>query len=77
MTADKLLRIKEKIQQAKLDAAKTEGELSSLLATLSEEYNCDNPECAIKELTLLEEKISSLNAEIKDKLDAIEDGYEL
>lgn len=64
-----LLEIKKKIEEARTNEAKLEGQYSQLLKQLQDDFNCNTIEEA-------EEFLSEINGKIKEKEQSLEKGIQ-
>ena len=71
----KLKELDAEIVKAKSDLAKAEGSIETHMARLKDEYNLDSVEDAEAMLEELEGVITNLEADIKSKLEKLEEIY--
>lgn len=72
MTQDDLMQLKEEIEEAKSKIANIEGQKSSSLETLKEEYGYKTIAQAKKALSTLDDEIEKLQDDIEVLLEEIE-----
>ena len=65
MDKDKLLKMRDSIESAKVDSAKAAGKAEALRSQLKKEFDCDTIEEAKVKITTLEKKISKLTTAIE------------
>lgn len=73
----KLLKIKEEIDSAKVELSKAEGKKDVLLSQLKSQFGCSSIEEAEKKVKTLEKSIAKLLASIEEGLLEIEEKYDL
>lgn len=72
MTEKELLQLKEKIDNAKNESLKLEGQKEALLSQLKKEHNCDSLQAAKRKVTLLESEITKMEEEISEETEEVE-----
>lgn len=70
-----LLNLKRQIEADKEKKARLEGQLTSLMARLKKEFDCETIEAAEKKVSKLNKDIERLTGLVKEKIGAIRQGY--
>jgi DNA repair exonuclease SbcCD ATPase subunit len=73
---EKLLDMKERIEEAKRERDRVDGRLSVLKDKLKEEYDCNNLEESIKEQKGLEKKVSEKERKLHELVTKLENDYD-
>lgn len=73
---DKLLKMKEKIENSKTEKAKMEGQLEVLKKRLNEEFDCPTIKQAETKLKALSKEITELEGKIETGVSELEENYE-
>jgi len=76
MKTENLIELQEEIAEAKTDKAKAEGQQTQLMKQLKD-AGCKSIKEAEKRIEALKSEINTLNAKIKEKMDALEIKYDL
>ena len=74
--AQRLLEMKEQIENAKTEKAKLEGRLQGYLEELKTKFKCDSLEEAEKKLKVLKAQKEKAQQAIQTKMDDLENNYE-
>jgi len=72
----KLDRMAEEANEAKTDAARSEGILSGLRKTLKEDYNIKTVEAAKKRIDVLVDKKEKTSTLLQEKMTVLEESYD-
>ena len=72
-TAQELLKLKEKIDQAKTSAARLEGQISQLVKQRTEEFGCTSDEEAEEYIRELTEDVERLEREVMEGLASVKE----
>ena len=73
---EKLSKIKDKIEKAKIDEAKEEGQISNLFSQLEEKAKCQTTEEAKKILDELNDELDEKEEELETGIKELEEAYE-
>ena len=73
--ANQLLSLKRQIEVDKEKKARLEGQLIGLMARLKKEFDCESIEQAEKKVLKLKKDIDRVTRLVKEKIDAIRQGY--
>jgi hypothetical protein len=75
MNAEKFLKLKDEITQAKLEKAQIEGALQQNLGRLKKEFGCSTLELGKKKLAQLKAEDEKLTDQIADAAEELEEKY--
>lgn len=75
-SVERLLQLKEEIQQAKLEKATVEGSIKQNMIRLKEEFGCRSLEQAKAKLAKLKEQKESLQEQIEGAVKQLEGSYQ-
>ena len=75
MNEKELLKLKEKINNAKSEVSELKGQEKYLIKELKENWNCDSIEAAKKTLKKLEVDVLQINQKIDEGIQELEEKY--
>lgn len=70
-----LMEFKDKIDKAKIDKAQAEGRLAGIMEKLKKDFGCSSLEEAERFMTQEEEKIASMEAQLKKDMERMKNEY--
>ena len=76
MDKDKLLQIKEEIEQAKTQVSQLKGRKEYLLQQLNDEWGCSTVKAARVKLDKMKKEIQDLDSKIEKGVQELEDTYD-
>lgn len=76
-TAQDLLALKEKVEEAKTKVSELNGQQKVLLKQLKEDYKCGTIEAGETKLKKLEEEINTLEGDLADRLEKLKTKYNI
>lgn len=77
MHQERLLELKQEIDEAKIKVSELTGQKTALLRQLKEEFGCKNLEEAIKKQEALQESIDVLQSQIEQGIEELEEKYNI
>lgn len=77
MNKDKLLELRDQIDQAKEQINQLEGRKKYLMQQLSDQWGCQTVKEAKKKLENLESEVVDLDSKIKQGIQSLEEEYDL
>ena len=76
MNQQKLLQLKEDIEDAKIKVSELTGQRSALMTQLKKDYNCKSLDEADKKSKDLQKQIDDLNSQIEQGIEELETKYD-
>ena len=76
MSQEKLLQLKEEIEEAKTNVAQLTGQKNTLMAQLKKDWKCTTLGEAKKKLKDLQKQIDDLNSQIEQGIEELETKYD-
>lgn len=76
MEEERLLQLKEELEELKSEVSRLEGKQQTILENLKEQFGCSSIADAEKLLSTMDEEIQQLQEKIDKQLEKIEEKYE-
>lgn len=75
MNAQELLKLKERVDEAKQTVAELKGQQTALLKQLKDEWKCSSIEAADRKIKEMKEEIEAMEESIETGLEELEERY--
>lgn len=76
MTEQELLKLKKRVETAKLTVSQLQGQQTGILKQLKKDWDCDDIESAEKKLKLIDKKINQLETQFEKGIEELEQKLE-